>query len=104
SRDRALALLRELGVAGQAGRRAAAGPGREPDALLGALTAREREVLELVRQGLSNTEIGARLFIAPKTVEHHVGRILGKLGLRGRAEAAAFATAARHRSSADPPA
>ncbi len=98
-RDRALALLRSLGPAGQAGRRAAGGPARRPDSLLtalAALTAREREVLELVRQGLSNADIGARLYITPKTAEHHVGRILGKLGVRGRAEAAAFAEAARH--------
>ena len=48
--------------------------------LLESLTAREPEVLDLVRQGYSNAEIAGRLFISPKTAEHHVGRILAKLG------------------------
>lgn len=56
-----------------------------------ALTAREGEVLALLTHGLTNREIAARLVISEKTAEHHVRQILSKLGLRSRAEAAAYA-------------
>jgi ATP/maltotriose-dependent transcriptional regulator MalT len=52
------------------------------------LTEREFEVLELVAEGCTNREIGERLFISEKTASVHVSRILGKLGVRGRVEAA----------------
>jgi DNA-binding NarL/FixJ family response regulator len=52
------------------------------------LTEREREVLELVAEGLSNQEIGDRLGLAEKTIKHYMTNILGKLQVRSRVEAA----------------
>ena len=67
--------------------RAAAGAARAP---LG-LTPREHEVLLLVAEGRTNREIGERLFMSEKTASVHVSRILAKLGVGGRVEAAAVA-------------
>jgi DNA-binding CsgD family transcriptional regulator len=53
------------------------------------LTSREREILSLIAAGLSNGQIAAELFISPKTASVHVSRILAKLGVSGRVEAAA---------------
>lgn len=78
--DAAASLLRRLGVHGRP---------RFPGA--GALTARQAEVLDLLAQGLSNAEIAERLYISPRTAEHHVSNILAALGLTRRAEAAAWA-------------
>jgi DNA-binding NarL/FixJ family response regulator len=81
--DRTAALLRQLGDS------------ERPRGLSSAttatpLTAREADVLNLVRRGLTNAQIGKRLYISPKTAEHHVSSVLGKLGVRNRAEAAAL--------------
>jgi DNA-binding CsgD family transcriptional regulator len=81
--DEAAAVLRQLGATPPR-------PAPTGEALAG-LTARELDVLAGIERGDSNAEIAAALFLSPKTVEHHVGRILGKLGVRTRAQAAALA-------------
>jgi DNA-binding NarL/FixJ family response regulator len=55
------------------------------------LTARERQVLALLAEGATNRQIGAALFMAEKTASVHVSRILGKLGVQSRTQAAAVA-------------
>jgi DNA-binding CsgD family transcriptional regulator len=79
-----LAELRTIGGSPVAQR----GPGSADP---GALTGREREVLVLVAEGRSNSEIARHLFISAKTVSVHVSNILAKLGASGRTEAAALA-------------
>jgi DNA-binding NarL/FixJ family response regulator len=83
--DRAAVLLRSVGVSVRA--RADTTSRHAP----GVLSRREREVVPLIAEGLSNAEIAKRLFVTPKTIEHHVTSILGRLDLRTRTEIAAWA-------------
>ena len=69
--------------------RRATGPPRAEDPF--GLTPRERQVLALMAEGATNRQIGAALFMAEKTASVHVSRILSKLGVQGRTEAAAVA-------------
>jgi DNA-binding CsgD family transcriptional regulator/energy-coupling factor transporter ATP-binding protein EcfA2 len=78
--------LRERGVAGIPGRRRAT-----TRANSAGLTARQLEVLELLEEGLTNAQLAERLFISPKTADHHVSAILGKLGVSNRRDALAAA-------------
>jgi len=64
--------------------------GREEDPALASLTEQERKVVEQLAEGKTNREIGAVLFLSEKTVKNYVSRILDKLGLSRRAEAAAY--------------
>lgn len=108
-RDRALAIVRELagtseasgasgvdeagGVGGAVENNRAGGakarrrgPASNPE-----LTDRELEVLAAIASGQTNAQIGAKLYLSPKTVMHHSANVYRKLGVRGRAEAVALA-------------
>jgi len=70
---------RELWATGEVARkRSVADPGK--------LTAQELQIAKLARDGLSNPEIGTRLFISARTVEYHLGKVFTKLGISSRAK------------------
>jgi DNA-binding NarL/FixJ family response regulator len=81
-RDEAARELRRLGERVSARQRRGGGEG------LDALSGREREIAELVAEGRTNREIGSELFLSEKTVEGHLTRIFGKLGVTSRVEVA----------------
>jgi two-component system response regulator DevR len=64
--------------------------GPEEDERLARLTDREREILDLIAEGMTNRQIGERLFLAEKTVKNYVSNLLSKLGMERRTEAAVF--------------
>jgi two-component system response regulator DevR len=66
-----------------------------PDPRLIALTVREREILDLIAEGLSNKQIGERLFLAEKTVKNYVSVLLSKLNMQRRTQAAVFGAEVR---------
>jgi DNA-binding CsgD family transcriptional regulator len=82
--DRARGVARALGMR----------PGRRRSAA-GALSGREQEIAQLVAAGQTNAEIAAALYLSPRTVERHVGNILGKLGYRSRVQIVRDAAAGR---------
>lgn len=66
---------------------------REPvqeDSTISSLTAREREILDLIAEGLTNREIGQRLFLAEKTIKNYVSTLLATLGMQRRTQAAVY--------------
>ncbi|GHA18852.1 response regulator [Streptomyces echinoruber] len=73
---------------------------QEPEALPG-LTDREREILALIGEGLTNRQIGRRLYLAEKTVKNHISRLLAKLGVERRVQAAVIASRLQDRRRPD---
>jgi len=87
-RDRALARARALGI-----HRGSREAHQEASYGWASLTATETRIAALVREGMTNREIGTRLFVSPRTVQTHVSHILQKTGLRSRVEIARFSEA-----------
>ncbi len=65
---------------------------------LAGLTAQEHRILQLIGEGLTNREIGERIFLAEKTVKNYVSNVLSKLGLQRRTQIAVLATEVRHQT------
>jgi DNA-binding CsgD family transcriptional regulator len=74
---------RELAATGETARKRTARPAVQPSH---ELTAQEAQVAQLAMDGLSNPEIGARLFISSHTVQYHLGKVFTKLGITSRSQ------------------
>lgn len=75
--------------------------GTQPDGPLATLTEQERKLLDLLGEGLTNREIADRMFLAEKTVKNYVSRLLAKLGMQRRTQAAVYATKLHSRTAAE---
>jgi DNA-binding NarL/FixJ family response regulator len=75
----------------------------EPEGPVASLSEQERTVLELIGEGLTNRQIGERMFLAEKTVKNHVSHLLAKLGLERRTQVAVLATELRGRGTSNTP-
>ena len=71
------------------------------DPRLASLTPREREILSLIADGLTNRQIGERMFLAEKTVKNYVSVVLRKLGMQRRSQAAVFGAEVRWDTEAE---
>src|SRR5471032_704723 len=72
------------------------------DERLSRLTEQERKILDLIAEGLTNRQIGERMFLAEKTVKNYVSNLLSKLGMERRTQAAAFAARLAERRGGSP--
>ena len=75
----------------------------ESDPMVGKLTPREREILDLIADGCTNRQIGERLFLAEKTVKNYVSGLLTKLGMQRRTQAAVYGATLRRRPGGPSP-
>lgn len=87
--------LLDPATAARAAERIRRGPPEDPR--IAALTPQERRILDLLADGLTNRQIGDRMFLAEKTVKNYVSNLLMKMGMKRRTEAAVYA--ARHERS-----
>ncbi|MBP2320185.1 DNA-binding NarL/FixJ family response regulator [Kibdelosporangium banguiense] len=90
-------LTSAIRIVGAGGRLPQEAKPEQPRDPLHTLTTRERSVLRLIGEGLTNRQIAERLNLAEKTVKNYVSSVLGKLGLRRRTQAAVLAAEVRHR-------
>jgi two-component system response regulator DevR len=75
--------------------------GKQEDARLASLNTQERKILILIAEGLTNRQIGERLFLAEKTVKNNVSSLLAKLGMQRRTQAAVFGANVRGQGDLD---